>query len=62
MQQGESGTDCQPETPETDFSYFRKREDGDRCGKTEFHMDERDLAVKEKHSNKETPESRSDAF
>ncbi|UVO24232.1 hypothetical protein M0M60_21410 (plasmid) [Yersinia pestis EV76-CN] len=31
-------------------------------GKTEFMPDERDLAIKAKHSNKDTPESRPDMF
>ncbi|HBE6280793.1 TPA: hypothetical protein KMK50_004643 [Escherichia coli] len=37
-------------------------EDGNMKGKTEFMPDERDLAIKAKHSNKDTPESRPDMF
>lgn len=63
MQPGESRRNCQPETAETDFFHtFGNAEDGDWSGKTEVLGNERDLAIRQKHSNKDTPESRPYAF
>ncbi len=63
MQPGESRTNCLPDVTETGvFSWFGGRGRRNMNGKTEFMPDERDLAIKAKHSNKDTPESRPDMF
>ncbi|EOL6712646.1 hypothetical protein RBH39_24355 [Escherichia coli] len=49
MQPGESRTDCQLKTPETDiFHTFGSVDDREWNRKTKFQMDERDLAIKAK--------------